>query len=104
MLSVLIFSCCTQAQYPKQEKIVGKVISLVARLSLGAYLFSQLFDHWFYSILNSLVPQVRDRLVWFPVAVTAVLSLSVASSHVLNTVYEDTVAKLVDRVKEKLTV
>ena len=103
VLSVLVFSLCFQGSYRNLGKFPGKIISWVAELSLGAYLLSQLFDHWFYSILNSLVPEIPRRLIWFPVAVAVVLTLSVAGSYVLNVLYKNTLGRLVDRLQEKLT-
>ena len=87
LTSVLFFICVLNIKFNLPEKIKG-VISYIANLSLGIFLFSFIFDNIFYHYLNANISDVTAKLNWYIVIVPAVFVSSVILAIVSDFIYK----------------
>ncbi len=87
-IAVLLFSSVMQINTERTPKTVRKTLSVLSRLTLGAYLVSFVFDHLYYYLLQLKVPVVTERLKYFPVIVPAVFVSSMLLSGLLELLYK----------------
>ncbi len=66
---------------------IKRILKVISDLCLGAYLVSYIFDNLLYAELNRAVPEMLDRLYYYPLIVPAVFILSLALSGVLELIY-----------------
>ena len=68
---------------PKIKRLLPKI----SNLCLGAYLLSFIFDQIFYKILNTNIPKVTDKLIYFPLIVITIIICSLILSYLINILY-----------------
>ena len=85
--SVLVFSLFADLDYSNLPDPARSVFSTISRLSLGAYLMSWIPDQFVYVTLNNAIPDVVDRMIFFPVAVLIVLLCSLLLSAGIDSLY-----------------
>lgn len=86
--TVLVFSYLSQRDCSQMGEKTIKLFACLSKLSLGAYLLSEIFDEIFYRALNAAVPVMQDRLIWFFVIVPAVFVCSLGLSAVIELLYQ----------------
>ncbi|MBE6612018.1 MAG: hypothetical protein E7632_05960 [Ruminococcaceae bacterium] len=84
IMTVLAFICLSTIRTDGWSVKVKAALMHLSDWCLGAYLLSYIFDNLIYVELNAFVPEMPDRLVWYPTTVLLVLILSLAASAVLN--------------------
>ncbi len=87
VLTVLLFIFLKSFPWESIPALLQRGISFVARLCLGGYLVSYIFDNMFYKVLNEKIPLVPERLEYYFVIVPLVLVCSLALSFVLRVIY-----------------
>ena len=95
--AVLLFSALRQWPVERWPGAIRWCLERLSKLSLSIYLVSWIPDQLVYPWLAGRVPAAVDRLAWFPVAVGAVLLLSVPLAQVLVWM-EGGILRLADRV------
>lgn len=88
-LSVLIFLLLYNVQGKKLPSAMHTGVGLISRLTLGAYLISQLFDDLFYTQLAEQIPEVAQRIcpVCFFSVVPKVALCSLAAAGCIELVW-----------------
>lgn len=95
--AVLLFSALRQWPAERWPGGVRWCLDRLSRLSLSVYLISWIPDQLVYPRLAARVPEIVDRLVWFPVVVVTVLLLSLPMAQVLVWL-EGGILRLADRL------
>lgn len=80
--SVLVFLFLNNINLLHIPSVVNKVLSYIAKLSLGIYLASWIADDWYYSRLLTKIPVMIFRLDYFPVSIGFVFLLSLLLASV----------------------
>ena len=88
VMAVLVFLLLVRISGKKLPWQLRTVIGLISQVTLGAYLVSYIYDKLFYKTLIEKVPEMPDRLIWYFAIVPAVFVCSIASSFVLEAIYQ----------------
>ncbi len=86
-LSVLVFSFVMRLPTEKAPDKLRKALSFLSSLTLGAYLTSFIFDHFYYYLLLLKEPTVPGKLKYFPLIVPAVFLSAMLLSALLELPY-----------------
>ncbi|MBR6825149.1 MAG: acyltransferase [Oscillospiraceae bacterium] len=97
--ATLTFSFLAERNWSFIGPNAGRILSMLSRWTLGAYLCSEVFDHLFYPILRERVPEVFPRLLYYPLMVLLIGGCSLAVSALLNRIY-DCLASLFQKKSE----
>ncbi len=87
VLSVLVFIFISGFDLSSAPRPVRKVLSELSGCCYGAYLVSFIFDDMFYKTLDERVPNMTDKLNFFPHTVLSVFVCSLLLSYLINIVY-----------------
>lgn len=85
--ATLLFVFCIKIKFTHMPPVIERLVAKISNLSLGAYLTSWLFDQLIYSRLNASVQTMQEKLVWFPIVVTLVLTGSLLCSWLIDLFY-----------------
>lgn len=94
VLTVLIFSYLMNMNFSKMPVRISKLFKFLSSVSLGSFLISWIFDDFFYSILNSKIAIMQDRLPYYFIIVPLIYTCSVIISYIINSMY-DIIEKLI---------
>lgn len=86
--SVLFFLILLKMNFGKLNEKIKNVISNIAKLSLGIYLSSYLFDKIIYYYFNQYVTFTPAKLEWFIVIVPIVFICSLIMAKVTDIIYK----------------
>ena len=67
--------------------IVKKIITKISQLSLGMYLCSWMADQYVYPIFNQHVPEMDDKLNYYPLIVLIVFFISFILAFIIDKIY-----------------
>lgn len=85
--SVLFFLTFISINFNLQER-TKSIITHIAKISLGIYLSSFIFDNIYYHFLNNFVTDVTARLNWYIVIVPAVFISAVLLAEITDYLYK----------------
>ncbi|MGX8851836.1 acyltransferase [Amedibacillus sp. YH-ame10] len=71
----------------KTTRFISFIISTIAKLSLGAYLVSSIFDEMYYTILRNNIPEVHNRILYYPIVIFLVFFSSIMISQIIEYLY-----------------
>ncbi len=80
MEGVFLFSLLSRCRGTHTPTPLRRLVLLLSRMSLPAYLLSYISDTFIYPILNAAMPDIAHRLPWLPVSVAAGLLFSTAAA------------------------
>ena len=86
--SFLVFSFFLRINMSKWSDILKKIIVKISEVSLGIYLVSWIFDTYAYSILNSSVEIMRERIIYYLPVVLFVFMCSFALACFIEYIYK----------------
>ncbi len=87
VMTVLLFAFLSERDTSRFPDFIRKTLMHVSDWCLGAYLVSYIFDNLIYAELNKNVPDMLDRMYYYPLVVPSVFLLSLALSAALNLIY-----------------
>lgn len=91
-ISIVLFELFRRIRANKLPQPVRWVLWKTSNAALGIYLFSYIFDSYFYQKLSEKVENVQDRFVYFVVMVLLVfvcsLALSLITNLIIRLIYE----------------
>ena len=87
-IGVMVFSLTVSFDLTRIPILLKRAMSHMAKWTFGAYLVSAAVDIYAYSKLKAAVPEVFDRIIYLPVTVIFVFTVSLAVSGVLNGIYD----------------
>lgn len=85
--SVLAFVFVKNLKTGALPTIVKKIITKISRLSLGMYLCSWMVDQYVYPIFNQYVPEMDDKLNYYPLIVVIVFLISFILAFIIDKIY-----------------
>ena len=87
MNSTLVFGLLLNIKESSVPQKLHKPLKTLSDLTFGAYLMSWVFDDFFYKYIGTMVPDITSWLKWMPVMLAFTFFCSIASSYILNIVY-----------------
>ncbi len=84
VLAVLIFIFLYNMKTIKLNDNIKKILKYLSELCLGAYLMSYIFDELVYARLNTVVPEMLNRIYYYPIVAVTVFAGAMLSSAVIN--------------------
>lgn len=88
LVSILIFILLHNIDLSKVKDKTKKFLKHVSDITLGAYLMSYIFDEAIYTNLRASVPDMLDRIYYFPLTTILVFVGALLTSEVLNAIYK----------------
>ncbi len=88
IISILVFLLLHNLELSKIKEGPKKILKHVSDITLGAYLMSYIFDEVIYTNLRELVPDMLDRMYYFPITTIWVFVGALLTSEVLNAIYK----------------
>lgn len=85
--SVLLFILIKNLKTESLPLILKKIITKVSQVSLGIYLCSWMADQYVYPIFNQYVPEMDDKLNYYPLIVGIVFLISFILAFFLDRLY-----------------
>ena len=86
--SVLFFLICLKINFNKLNQNFRNIISDIAKMSLGIYLSSYLFDKIIYYYFNQYIKDTTAKLEWYIVIVPIVFMLSLLMAKYVDIIYK----------------
>ena len=85
--ATLVFSLLLCIKADNVPKSLHRPLKVLSDLTFGAYLMSWVFDHFFYTHIGRIVPDMAAWLKWMPLMIALTFVCSLAASFVLNVIY-----------------
>lgn len=87
LTTFLTFNLFLKIKIKEGKIILEKILKTISDACLGAYLISCCFDIFFYEKLAQMVPEYKDKILYAPLMVLIVFICSIATSILLNYIY-----------------
>lgn len=87
LITFLTFNLFLKIKIKESKIILEKILKIISDACLGAYLISCCFDIFFYEKLAQMVPEYKDKILYAPLMVLIVFICSIATSILLNYIY-----------------
>ena len=97
VLSVVVFGLLLNLNTKKITQSTRKIILNISKLSFGMYLFSYIVDKFVYDKLNSLVLNINDRFLFFPLITVIVFFITYILSYLCELSYEKIVKSRIEK-------
>jgi len=88
ILTSLVFILLLNINISETHNKLKKLLAKLSDLCLGGYLVSYIFDQIFYLKLNTLVPEMLNRLNYFIIIVPVIFICSISLSYIINLIYK----------------
>ena len=88
IVSTLIFVLLHNIDLAKAKDNTKRVLKHVSDITLGAYLMSYVFDEMIYTHLRNVVPDMLNRIYYFPITTILVFAGALLASEILNLLYK----------------
>lgn len=86
--TLLVFLFLVRVDVNSWPDIVNKTVRRISEVSLSIYLLSWIFDNYAYSILNSSIENMTERIIYIFVVVPFVFVCSFALACVIDYIYK----------------
>lgn len=101
LISILVFILLHNIDLSKVKDKTKKFLKHVSDITLGAYLMSYIFDEVIYTNLRTSIPDMLDRIYYFPLTTVLVFIGALLVSEVLNLIYK-TLCIIVSKIKNNV--
>jgi len=87
LIAFLTFNLLLKIKIKSDNSVRNKILKTLSNACLGGYLLSCIFDNIVYTKLSALIPVIKDRFIYAPIAILLVFLGSIISSIMINFIY-----------------
>ena len=98
VMSVLLFIWFNNLNLSRIKDSTKRILKHVSEITLGAYLMSYIFDEMIYTTLREMVPDMLNRVYYFPATTILVFIGALFASELLNLIYKG-LCVIVNKIK-----